>query len=298
MFPWLQIQVTHRTRKGKAELLYCLTQDRASPNPLWLVTFQLTNVARASTKDLEIHEHSFGRILENETIPLTLGTISNNKKVVAIKSNSSESVTSQISENSATIDITDSHEGDGRSSRQIHYRKTDNRKRSKIPHEEEATVTVNPPSKRSRRNSNRYENIKVLPQQHNSTAENLFVKKEENKVVTQLKSSFPSTSNESRVQIQQNIDAVSSLATDRAQRSLRRQAKIEGEPSSSNDKSVETRKRVTCKQENISRKSDKSNVTSKKKSVNDEEVIKVKLNTGTLYLYRGVHRRAVFVRRF
>lgn len=29
----------------------------------------------------------------------------------------------------------------------------------------------------------------------------------------------------------------------------------------------------------------------------DEEVIKVKLNTGTLYLYRGLNRRAVFIRR-
>jgi hypothetical protein len=29
----------------------------------------------------------------------------------------------------------------------------------------------------------------------------------------------------------------------------------------------------------------------------EEEVVKVKLNTGTLYLYKGLHRRAVFVRR-
>lgn len=29
----------------------------------------------------------------------------------------------------------------------------------------------------------------------------------------------------------------------------------------------------------------------------EEEVVKVKLNTGTLYLYKGLNRRAVFVRR-
>lgn len=39
--------------------------------------------------------------------------------------------------------------------------------------------------------------------------------------------------------------------------------------------------------------------TSTKKNAegNEEEVVKVKLNTGTLYLYKGANRRAVFVRR-
>ena len=30
----------------------------------------------------------------------------------------------------------------------------------------------------------------------------------------------------------------------------------------------------------------------------DDEVVKVKMNTGTLYLYKGLNRRAVFVRKY
>lgn len=34
------------------------------------------------------------------------------------------------------------------------------------------------------------------------------------------------------------------------------------------------------------------------RSAVDDEVVKVKMNTGTLYLYKGLNRRAVFVRRY
>jgi hypothetical protein len=45
--------------------------------------------------------------------------------------------------------------------------------------------------------------------------------------------------------------------------------------------------------------SSNTGTTMMKKGTNgkDEEVVKVKLITGTLYLYKGLHRRAVFVRR-
>jgi hypothetical protein len=45
--------------------------------------------------------------------------------------------------------------------------------------------------------------------------------------------------------------------------------------------------------------SSNSNTAMSKKGTGgkEEEVVKVKLNTGTLYLYKGLHRRAVFVRR-
>ena len=48
-----------------------------------------------------------------------------------------------------------------------------------------------------------------------------------------------------------------------------------------------------------SHSSSNNSTTIKKKGAGgkDEEVVKVKLNTGTLYLYKGLHRRAVFVRR-
>ena len=110
----------------------------------------------------------------------------------------------------------------------------------------------------------------------------------------------------------------------RAQRSLRRQAKIEKNPkkkksllrhhsrSSSGRFSNSTassklcdgnlkRNLATASISNRGRSLTKcsSNTSSTKKGLSDkdEEVVKVKLNTGTLYLYKGVNRRAVFVRR-
>lgn len=77
-------------------------------------------------------------------------------------------------------------------------------------------------------------------------------------------------------------DAASKKAKAREQRIARRQAKIEEEDSQS-----------------IKRRVDRTASSNKRSRVDDseEEVIKVPMLTGTLYLYRGLNRRAEFVRK-
>ncbi len=81
----------------------------------------------------------------------------------------------------------------------------------------------------------------------------------------------------------------------RAERSMRRQAKIETDPTkkgSNTNKKLSFKRRIDMKRNSIN-----SSSNSKKNGGKDDEVVKVKLNTGTLYLYKGSVRRAVFVRR-
>lgn len=83
----------------------------------------------------------------------------------------------------------------------------------------------------------------------------------------------------------------------RAQRSLRRQAKIETiaakavsqRPSTSTNNSKRVRRYTGAATSSKSKK--------KGKAADNEEVIKIKLNTGTLYMYKGLNRRVSFVRR-
>ncbi len=77
----------------------------------------------------------------------------------------------------------------------------------------------------------------------------------------------------------------------RAERSMRRQAKIETDPVK---KGSNTNKKLS---RYVKRNPINSSSNSKKNGGKDDEVVKVKLNTGTLYLYKGSVRRAVFVRR-
>mmetsp|Transcript_26312 Transcript_26312/g.38989 ORF Transcript_26312/g.38989 Transcript_26312/m.38989 type:complete len:172 (+) Transcript_26312:56-571(+) len=88
--------------------------------------------------------------------------------------------------------------------------------------------------------------------------------------------------------------------TARAARSARRQAKIETDPTKKGSNANPAKKAFKRRNDmkNMKRNGS-SNATTTKKGAGgkDEEVVKVKLNTGTLYLYKGLHRRAVFVRR-
>ena len=80
-------------------------------------------------------------------------------------------------------------------------------------------------------------------------------------------------------------------AASRAARSQRRQAKIE----------VTVTEEVSKKTSGAKRPADAAaadDENGKKAKPADDEVVKVKMNTGTLYLYKGLHRRAVFVRKF
>lgn len=101
-------------------------------------------------------------------------------------------------------------------------------------------------------------------------------------------------------------DASSSMkraVSARAQRSLRRQAKIEKDPvqkgcSTGNKFSImKPRRRIDKNDQQANSSMNSTTIMRKGPSGKEEEVVKVKLNTGTLYLYKGVNRRAVFVRR-
>lgn len=89
----------------------------------------------------------------------------------------------------------------------------------------------------------------------------------------------------------------------RAKRSKRRQAKIEKDPTKTSS-AIKKDNGKRSIEASISKKLGKgkgsksgASTTKKGDAGKEEEVVKVKLNTGTLYLYKGLHRRAVFVRR-
>ncbi len=95
--------------------------------------------------------------------------------------------------------------------------------------------------------------------------------------------------------------AAAAALSARAKRSKRRQAKIEKDPTKiasaikkdNGKKSIEG----SIPKKLVKGKATKNSSTKKGLGGKEEEVVKVKLNTGTLYLYKGLHRRAVFVRR-
>ena len=87
-------------------------------------------------------------------------------------------------------------------------------------------------------------------------------------------------------------------ASARARRSERRQAQIEKDPVKKGPAAMKkgtNKKDIEANTKNTS--AGKKNSSKKGIGGKEEEAVKVKLNTGTLYLYRGVNRRAVFVRR-
>jgi len=90
------------------------------------------------------------------------------------------------------------------------------------------------------------------------------------------------------------------LVSARAQRSSRRQSTIEVDCKSSEVSNIsqKTTKRGVKRSEKSVKSAKKSSIKKikKKSSGKDENVLKVKLNTGTLYLYRGLNRKAVFIR--
>jgi len=105
---------------------------------------------------------------------------------------------------------------------------------------------------------------------------------------------------ESSVTAKEDKIARERLVSARAQRSSRRQSTIEVDCKSSEVSKIshKTTKRGVKRSEKSVKSAKKSSIQKIKKKSNgkDEDVIKVKLNTGTLYLYRGLNRKAVFIR--
>mmetsp|Transcript_24837 Transcript_24837/g.36751 ORF Transcript_24837/g.36751 Transcript_24837/m.36751 type:complete len:236 (-) Transcript_24837:80-787(-) len=123
-----------------------------------------------------------------------------------------------------------------------------------------------------------------------SSGEGEDEKKRKNKSVSFSDTGTPAQSDDS--------SSSAKKASAREQRSLRRQAKIDEEvvftvPIGG---SRSSKRRLPS-----SRSGSGGNINSSNKRVKgengNEEVVKVKLLTGTLYLYRGLHRRAEFIRR-
>ena len=86
----------------------------------------------------------------------------------------------------------------------------------------------------------------------------------------------------------------SKLRSARAQRSLRRQAKVYKEVGhgARSQRAVSLKKQLSGSNIDLN-----SSALPKRKVNQSEEVVKVKFNTGTLLLYKGQNRRAVFLRR-
>lgn len=116
-------------------------------------------------------------------------------------------------------------------------------------------------------------------------------------------STTPTSPSVSDASLPAKSDANGALSA-RAKRSKRRQAKIEKDPAKKGSAMKKTTNKKTIeasikKEYSKGSSSSKNDTTIMKKGVGgkEEEVVKVKLNTGTLYLYKGLNRRAVFVRR-
>mmetsp|Transcript_15602 Transcript_15602/g.23633 ORF Transcript_15602/g.23633 Transcript_15602/m.23633 type:complete len:234 (+) Transcript_15602:46-747(+) len=122
-----------------------------------------------------------------------------------------------------------------------------------------------------------------------SSEEGEAEKKKKNKSVSFSDADTPAQSDDS--------SSNAKKASAREQRSLRRQAKIDEEVvftvQSGGSRSG---KRRLPSSRNSGGNINNSNKRAKGEEGN-EEVVKVKLLTGTLYLYRGLHRRAEFIRR-
>mmetsp|Transcript_14497 Transcript_14497/g.20670 ORF Transcript_14497/g.20670 Transcript_14497/m.20670 type:complete len:195 (-) Transcript_14497:145-729(-) len=104
----------------------------------------------------------------------------------------------------------------------------------------------------------------------------------------------------------QTIDKAATISA-RAQRSLRRQAKVVPEEKKTVPRKKSSIRKSThsmvAKKRNAMKKLSKSKSSRglpkssrKPPSDKDEEVVTVEMNTGILYLYKGANRRAVFVR--
>ena len=85
----------------------------------------------------------------------------------------------------------------------------------------------------------------------------------------------------------------------RAERSLRRQAKIGDDPVkiASSIKKISSSRNGLDMKKRIESKHSGTTIMKKGASGKDEEVVKIKMNTGILYLYKGLERKAVFVRK-
>jgi hypothetical protein len=80
----------------------------------------------------------------------------------------------------------------------------------------------------------------------------------------------------------------------RAQRSLRRQTNVVKEP----DHVARNQQKLgLLKRQLVSANESNPSLLQKQKANKNEEVVKIKLNTGTLLLYKGANRRVVFLRR-
>lgn len=93
--------------------------------------------------------------------------------------------------------------------------------------------------------------------------------------------------------------------SEREKRRMRREAMLEEDQEQQSCDSPSTPSRKKRKMPQTQRRTQANHRNSKKNpkkrgSCNepDEECVKIKMNTGTLYLYRGLNRRAVFVRRY
>jgi hypothetical protein len=162
-----------------------------------------------------------------------------------------------------------------------------------VPAAEEPEKPAAPSSRRVRSSgsSSSNSNVSSVPKKIASSEEgDTEGEKKKTKSVTFSDMETPAQSDDSSSQ-DKNVSA-------REKRSLRRQAKIEDEVPVSGPNVTGIAANINNNKKRLPVKGIGGNGKRIKTEINGEEVVKVKMLTGTLYLYRGLNRRAEFVRRF
>ena len=267
------MQIKRRSRSYTGRLVYRLTEGE-SPNPLWLVTFDSGNV-----KDEEIYEKHFGKILRKggrvTKVPGGTGGTGDKSRRSRTSGGRPNISTPSINRNgsSKVIGVNDeqtSNSGDPGECQDRHV------KEQEVVEENTGNVGRATEEHRSKRPSRESGN--------GSNGEGVNSEKDD---------SSGNNNNSNLVDptpLPQSKPEPGGKRSAREQRSLRRQAKIDEDAVV-----VDKRKRGSS---SVAESDDNDLKRSRSSKDAGEEVIKVKLNTGTLYLYRGLKRRAVFVRRY
>ena len=255
-------QYKRRSKTGQGRLAFRLTEGD-SPNPLWLVTFDGSNV-----KDEEIYEKHFTRLIEKSKGPKPDGRKIKGKRGGARRrgSGSDEEVGEEGDDDQAPPQ--DAREDGGKSG-------------SNSSSDEKSSTGGRGPGGRRKKKDKK----PIAASASSGDAANSESKEDEEDDGAASDSSAPP------MKKGKGGAGRADRAASRAQRSQRRQAMI-----------AETVTEEVVKKTSVGSKraadtaADDEN--GKKAKLADDEVVKVKMNTGTLYLYKGLNRRVVFVRKF
>ena len=281
-----------QTLRGR--LAYNLTEG-PTPNPRWLVTFDEQN-----HKDEELYEKAFGKTLysveaeeelkqQDFSTALSSSDHQDMDEAEKDKTQDTEEQTHAVNKNEdlGSNDAVSASNGRKTSSPTVGASNS---------LEEDMTGNDNNNNSTAATNDNNGSTVGNSSQSVDSRGKRSVKGK---KTVSFSEDGTAGPSDDSSSQLDSNSKRVSA----REQRSRRRQAKIEEEAVTIAPMPAHSHKPTASIGGSRSKRRmpGKHSTLKKRKTINSsgasEEVVKVKLNTGTLYLYRGVNRRAEFIRR-